>query len=228
MLDVLFFLLLLIGTYLLGSVPSAFLIAKWRRGIDIRRFGSGNVGVTNALASGSRWSSLIVILFDVLKGALPVYLARAIGFPVYQQVMVGLAAICGHNWTIFLRFSGGRGVLTTLGVCFSFTPWLALTLLVINFLFAPFRQFALGTLIVLILMPVLSWFLPGLFKIASSVPLVAGYGALLLILIIRRLTAPRSEFASKTPLHVLLFNRLLFDRDIRDRKMWLKRGASPN
>ncbi len=221
---VIYLVLLIIGAYLLGSVPTAYLVAKWRRGIDIRRFGSGNVGVTNVLASGSRWTSLIVVVFDLFKGAFPVLLARTIGLPPYQWVIVGLAAICGHNWTIFLRFSGGRGVLTTLGVILAIAPWLALTLVAINFLFAPFRQFAFGTLVVLVLLPLLSWLIPGVFGIEKSASLSVSFVAILLLLVVRRLTAPRSEFAAMVSTGELLANRLLFDRDIRDRTTWLKRG----
>lgn len=225
---IIYLILLVIGAYLLGSIPTAYLVARWRRGIDIRRFGSGNVGVTNVLASGSRWSSLIVVVFDLLKGAFPVFLARTIGLQPYQWIIVGLAAICGHNWTIFLRFSGGRGVLTTLGVILAIAPWLALTLLAINFLFAPFRQFAVGTLVVLFLLPLLSWFLPDIFLIEKSASLSIGFVAILLLLAVRRLTAPRSEFAAKVPAVELMANRLLYDRDIRDRNTWLKRGKPEN
>lgn len=219
-------LLLLIAAYLLGSVPTAYLVARWRRGIDIRRFGSGNIGASNVLASGSRWTSLIVIGFDFLKGAAPVVVSRAISLPVYQQVAVGIAAICGHNWTVFLRFSGGRGVLTTLGVVFALAPWLALALLIINFAFAPFKQFSFGTLIVLILLPVSSWFLAEPFGIERSVQLSLGFVAILLLLLVRRLTAPRSELAATVSTRELVVHRLLFDRDIRDRKLWLSRRIS--
>jgi acyl phosphate:glycerol-3-phosphate acyltransferase len=221
-----YLILLIIGSYLLGSVPSAYLVAKWRRGVDIRRVGSGNVGVSNVLASGSRWTSIIVFMFDFLKGAFPVYLARIIGLPVYQQVLVGLVAICGHNWTVFLRFSGGRGVLTALGVIFALTPWLAITLLIMNCVFGLFRQFALGTLVVIALLPIFSWFLSGPFHITRSAPLAAGYVVLFSIIVLRRLTAPRSEFADKTPTRELFLNRFLFDRDIRDRNAWVKRGVT--
>lgn len=224
----LYLILLVIGAYLLGSIPTAYLVARWRRGIDIRRFGSGNVGITNVLASGSRWSSLIVFVFDLLKGAFPVFLARNIGLQPYQWIIVGLAAICGHNWTIFLRFSGGRGILTTLGVILAIAPWLALTMLVLNFLFAPFRQFAVGTLVVLVLIPLLSWLAPNVFAIEKSAALSIGFVAILLLAVVRRLTAPRSEFAATVSTGELMANRLLFDRDIRDRSTWLKRGKPTN
>jgi glycerol-3-phosphate acyltransferase PlsY len=222
------FLVLLIGAYLLGSVPTAYLVAKWRRGIDIRRFGSGNVGLSNAVASGSRWTISIVFTVDFLKGALPVFLSQiaAINLPVYQQVAVGAAAICGHNWTIFLRFSGGRGVLTTLGVLFVLVPWLALAALAFNCIFLPFRQFSIGTFIALIVIPVLSWFSSDVFRIVQSISLTMGLVIIVLLLFIRRLTAPQTEFSSTVPTGELLLNRLLFDRDIRDRKKWLGRTPS--
>ncbi len=220
------FVLLLIAAYLLGSVPTAYLVARWRRGIDIRRFGSGNIGASNVLASGSRWTSLIVIGFDFLKGVAPVVVSRAVNLPVYQQAAIGIAAICGHNWTVFLRFSGGRGVLTTLGVVFALAPWLALALLIINFAFAPFKQFALGTLLVLVLLPVFSWYLADPFGIQRSTQLSLGFAAILVLLLVRRLTAPRSELAATVSARELVVHRLLFDRDIKDRKLWLSRRAS--
>jgi acyl phosphate:glycerol-3-phosphate acyltransferase len=216
-------LLALVAAYLLGSIPSAFLIAKWRRGIDIRRFGSGNVGVSNFLASGSRWTSIIVFAFDFAKGSLPVVVARVASMPLYQQILVGIAAICGHNWTVFLRFSGGRGVLTTLGVIFAFAPWLAVTLLLINILWAPFKQFALGTFVVIVLLPICSWVLYQPFQIDRSITLTMGFVGMMLLLFIRRLTAHRSELASTVSSRELVVNRVLFDRDIRDRRAWLNR-----
>jgi len=218
------FVLLIIGAYLLGSVPTAYLVARWRRGIDIRRYGSGNVGAANIVAAGSRWSSLIVIIFDIAKGMAPVYVAQVINLQLYQQVVVGLAAISGHNWPVFLRFSGGRGLLTTLGVVFVMTPWLALALAVLAFAWLPFGQFSLGTLIALILLPVLSWFLRATFGFEEPLTLTLGFVAILLLLIVRRLTAPRTELSATVSQGELIVNRLLFDRDIRDRKAWVKRA----
>jgi glycerol-3-phosphate acyltransferase PlsY len=218
------FVLLIIGAYLLGSVPTAYLVAKWRRGIDIRRFGSGNVGAANIVATGSRWSSLIVIIFDLAKGMAPVYVAQTINLGSYQQVVVGLAAISGHNWPVFLRFSGGRGILTTLGVVFVLAPWLALALTVLAFAWLPFGQFSLGTLIALILLPVLSWFLRGTFGFEEPLTVTLGFVAILLLLIVRRLTAPRTELSATVSQGELIVNRLLFDRDIKDRKAWVKRA----
>lgn len=220
--DIYFFLffLLLIGGYLLGSVPAAYLATKWRRGIDIRQHGSGNVGAANVLATGAKLTSIAVIIFDLGKGMLPVYIAQLIHLEPYQQVIIGLAAIIGHNWPVFLGFSGGRGLLTTVGVVFILAPWLALILVAFAFAWAPFRQLALGTLCAMILLPILSWFLSEPLGMERALPLTLGFIAMFLLVVIRRLTAPRT---TPVPTSQLLLNRLLFDRDIRDREAWLKR-----
>lgn len=224
---VIWFILLVLGAYLLGSVPAAYLVAKWSRGIDIRQFGSGNVGAANVLAFASKWSSVLVIIFDLGKGMVPVYIAAClIDLPVYQQVIIGLAVIAGHNWPVFLRFSGGRGLLTTLGVVFILAPWLALVLAIGAFAWLPFKQLALGTTCAMVLLPTLSWFLSKPLGIEKSLPLTLGFVAMFLLLVIRRLTAPRTSFTASVPPGELIVNRLLFDRDIRDRKVWISQTRS--
>jgi glycerol-3-phosphate acyltransferase PlsY len=218
-----YFVLLLAGGYLLGSVPAAYLAAKWSRGIDIRRHGSGNVGASNVLAAGARWTSIVVIIFDLGKGMLPVYIAHLLGLPLYQQVIIGLATIIGHNWPVFLRFNGGRGLLTTVGVIFIFSPWLALILVAFSFAWTPFKQLALGTLCALILLPLLSWFLSEPMGIERTLTLTLGFVSMFLIVVIRRLTAPRTPLTASVPTPQLLLNRFLFDRDIREREAWLRR-----
>jgi glycerol-3-phosphate acyltransferase PlsY len=218
-----YFILLLIGGYLLGSVPAAYLAARWSRGIDIRRHGSGNVGAANVLAAGAKWLSIAVIIFDLGKGMLPVYIAHLLGLPLYQQVIIGLATIIGHNWPVFLGFSGGRGLLTTVGVVFILSPWLALILVAFALAWVPFRQLAPGTLCALILLPILSWLLREPLGTERSLPLTLGFAGMLLIVVIRRLTAPKSQLAASVSRSELFLSRLLFDRDIRDREAWLRR-----
>jgi glycerol-3-phosphate acyltransferase PlsY len=218
-----YFVLLLLGGYLLGSVPAAYLAAKWSRGIDLRRYGSGNVGAANVLAAGARWLSLGVIIFDIGKGMLPIYIAHLLGLPLYQQIIIGLATIIGHNWPVFLRFSGGRGLLTAAGVVFILSPWLALILVAFAFAWTPFRQLALGTLGALILLPILSWFVSEPLGIERGLVLTLGFLAMLLLVIIRRLTAPRTSLTASVSTPQLLLNRVLFDRDIREREAWLRR-----
>jgi glycerol-3-phosphate acyltransferase PlsY len=218
-----YFILLLVGAYLLGSVPAAYLTARWSRGIDIRQHGSTNVGASNVLATVSKRWTIPVVVFDLLKGMVVVYIAQLIGLEVYQQVTVGIAAIVGHNWSVFLRFSGGRGLLTTVGVIFVLTPWLALIVVAFAYAWAIFKQLALGTLGALILLPILSWFLSEPLGIERSLPLTMGFSAMFLIAVIRRLTAPRTPLTASVPTSQLIVNRLFFDRDIREREAWIRR-----
>jgi len=215
--------LLILGAYLLGSVPAAYLAAKWSRGIDIRRFSDGNVGATNLLRLTSKRIAIPVIIFDVGKGAMMIWAAQLLGLDITQQVTVGLAAIIGHSWPVFLRFNGGRGMLTTLGVVFILVPWLGLIALIIAYSMAPFRQLALGTIIAVASLPIFSWFLPQLFGIEKPLPITLGFVAIFLLAVIRRLTAPRTIFTASVSRGQLFVNRLLFDRDIRDRDAWVNR-----
>jgi glycerol-3-phosphate acyltransferase PlsY len=220
--EVIKFASLLIGAYLLGSVPAAYLVAKWTRGIDIRKYGSGNVGASNIVRIVSKRWAIPVIIFDVGKGAVMVGAAQLLGLGIAEQVTVGLVAIIGHNWPVFLHFNGGRGALTTLGVIFALTPLLALILLVVAFLFYPFRQLALGTTVAMAALPLCSWFFSQPFAIEERLPVTLGFLAIFLILIFRRLTTPRTSLSASVPLGQLIINRLLFDRDIRDREAWVK------
>ena len=226
------FALLIIGAYLLGAVPAAYLAARWSRGIDIRQYGSGNVGSANLMKFTSKWIAIPVIVFDLGKGGVMVWVAQMIGLGITQQIIVGLAAIIGHNWPVFLRFSGGRGGLTILGVAIMLEPRLGLTLGATAFLFGIFRQLALGTVIAIgalplfscfSYVPVLSWFFGQPFDIERRLPLTLGLLAIFLITVLRRLTAPRTSLTASVSMGRLLVNRLLFDRDVRDREAWIAR-----
>jgi len=215
------FILLIIAAYLLGSVPAAYLVAKWLRGIDIRQYGSGNVGASNISAIVSKRWSIPVTIFDIGKGALTVWAAQMLGLGTAEQVIIGIITITGHIWPVFLRFRGGRGIFTTLGVILILSPKLGLIVSVLAYLFAPFRQLSLGVLVGLTSLPVLSWFLSQPLGIDKPLPLTLGLVAMLLLAIFRRLTAPRSPVTASVPRGELIINRLLFDRDIRDRKAWI-------
>ena len=216
----------LVGAYLLGSVPSAYLAGKWSRGIDIRRYGSGNVGATNLLRITSRRVALPVIIFDSAKGIIMVAVAWQLGLGVTEQLLVGIAAIVGHNWPVFLRFSGGRGVITTMGVAF-ITPIVnnlvpLQTSFLISVLYgsiavvsAYFKRLPLGVFIIVAIFPLVTWLL------IESVPLTLGYLGMFLILVIRRLTAWQPVRVTSISRRRVLINRLLYDRDMKDKAAWM-------
>jgi len=220
------FVLLIIGAYLLGSVPAAYLAAKWSRGIDIRKYGTGNVGASNVLSTTSKWLAIPVAFFDIGKGALTVWIAQLLGLGAAQQVTVGILTVIGHNWSVFLRFQGGRGIFTTLGVITMLSPKLGLIALVMTYLLAPLRQVALGVTLALVSLPIFSWFLSQPLDINQRLPITLGFVALALVGLSKRLVAPRTPLSESGPRGQLFINRLLFDRDIRDRKAWIHQTAS--
>ena len=118
----------LIG-YLLGSVPTGLIVGRLARGIDIRRYGSGKTGFTNALRTIGLRASLPVLVIDLAKGALTVVIARLLSDNAYVQAVGGLAAVAGHDWPVFAGFRGGRGVGTSFGVLLGMNPLVGLALI---------------------------------------------------------------------------------------------------
>lgn len=220
------FVLLILGAYLLGSVPAAYLAAKWARGIDIRTVGSGNVGAANVLSAGSKRLAIPVTIFDIGKGALTVWVAQLIGLAVWQQVTVGMLVIIGHNWPVFLHFRGGRGVLASLGVITMLCPWLGLIVLVLGYSLAPFRQLSLSVLLAYISLPFFSWFLCVPLGIEERLPVMLGMVSIASIGIFKRLVVPKTPLSESVSLGELVINRILFDRDIRDRKTWISQETT--
>ena len=120
---VLLTLVMVVVAYFVGSIPSGFLVIKLATGKDIRDYGSGNIGMANAYRVGGAIPALLVLLGDALKGALPVLFARyALGLPDLAVLLVGLAAIIGHDFPIYLRGHGGKGIATSLGVITALAP----------------------------------------------------------------------------------------------------------
>jgi glycerol-3-phosphate acyltransferase PlsY len=118
----------LVISYLAGAIPSAYIIVKLIKGIDIRQQGSGNVGFTNALRVIGWGPGLLVLLADIGKGIVAVMAISRLGMmqsnPLseYMPVLCGFSAIVGHIWTVFLKFHGGKGVATSLGIFIGLYP----------------------------------------------------------------------------------------------------------
>ncbi len=220
------FILLCISAYLLGSVPFAFLLAKWFYGIDIRHHGTGKIGAANVLRVVSKWLAIPVAFFDIGKGALMVWATQLLGMEIIQQASVGVFAIIGHNWPVFLRFKGGRGILTSLGVVIMLSPWLGLIMVSISYILAPIRQVALGVFLASVSLPFLSWFLGPELGIDEKLPITVGFIFLSLMVWFKRLFVPRTELSKSISTAELIINRLLFDRDIRDAKTWVQRNLN--
>jgi glycerol-3-phosphate acyltransferase PlsY len=219
------FVLLVIGAYLLGSVPAAYLAIKWSRGIDIRRVGTGKVGAANVLNAGPKWLAIPVAIFDIGKGALVVFIAKQIGLSALQQATVGLFAIVGHDWPVYLSFkSGGRGVFVSLGVIAMLSWKMGLIALIFPYLLAPIKQVSLGVFLVFVSLPFLSYFLTGPLGVEDRAAITLGFIVLSTIALLKRMVARRTELSKNLPLAKVVFYRLLFDRDIADRQLWNARA----
>jgi len=107
--------------YLLGSIPSGYLAGKWLAGIDLRQKGSGSTGATNVLRHVGKWPALVVFLIDVIKGSVPVLIAKTFHLNDYWQVAAGISALIGHIWPIWLNWKGGKAVATGLGLLLGLT-----------------------------------------------------------------------------------------------------------
>ncbi len=110
-----------IAAYFIGSIPTGLLIAR-SRGVDLRSVGSGNIGATNVLRALGKEAAILTLLGDMAKGAIAVAIARAAGTGLLLEGLAGVTAILGHNFSVFLRFRGGKGVATSLGVLAVLSP----------------------------------------------------------------------------------------------------------
>jgi glycerol-3-phosphate acyltransferase PlsY len=125
--DILIIILVLIAGYIIGSLPTAFLMARFRKGVDIRDIGSRNMGAMNVFYKIGFAEGITVLIVDMGKGALAVaiaYLLRSqFEFPLLIQLLTGVAVILGHAFPVFLKFRGGKGGATCIGVLAFLIPW---------------------------------------------------------------------------------------------------------
>ena len=112
--------------YTAGSVPVAYLVSRWMRGVDIRAVGSGNVGAANAIRSVGLVPGLIILAIDVGKGALAVLVPMALGASEWLTYAVVVALVVGYNWSLFLGLQGGRGAAPVFGISMVVLPLLTL------------------------------------------------------------------------------------------------------
>jgi glycerol-3-phosphate acyltransferase PlsY len=122
-----------LAAYLIGSLSFAVIVSRAMGLNDPRTYGSGNPGATNVLRSGNKTAAILTLVFDALKGFLPVFAVVQFGAPYGlgegTVALVGLAAFLGHLWPVFFRFQGGKGVATAAGVLLGMNPWLGLATL---------------------------------------------------------------------------------------------------
>lgn len=164
MISVFIFIAAVISAYLVGSIPTGFLMTKLFKGVDIRSTGSKNVGATNVYRVAGKLAGLITLVADIIKGVLVVTIIADFYYAFLQEIdyiffrtFLGLIVICGHIWSIFLKFKGGKGVATTIGVAGVLAPVpLVLSLLIWLGIFIPTNYVSLGSLFFGLSLPIFS------------------------------------------------------------------------
>ncbi len=225
------FAVLVVLAYLVGAINPAYLAAKIACGIDLRDYGTRNTGLSNLYhATGKKKAILApVIIFDVAKSWPLLWAASALGLGFSGEAAVAVAVIAGHNWPVYLGFRGGRGMLATLGIGLAWPlvthllpPWPLMVggVILLVGMFG-LRSAPLGVGAAVFSLPITSR------VVEEPLAINLGYLGIVLAMIIRRLVQPRREISAHINIFNLLLNRLLFDRDIRDRDAWLAQTVSP-
>jgi glycerol-3-phosphate acyltransferase PlsY len=213
--------------YSLGAVPTAYLIGRLVRGIDLRHYGSGNVGGANVFQNvGKRWVVPVGIFEVFAKGCSPIWIGKfVLDLDVSSSQLMGAAllVVAGNNWSMFLRFQGGRGIVVAGGALFALAyRELILFVAVAMGGWAVFRSSGVWVLLSLLFLPLwsyllgeplaITWFCIGLVALVSA----------------KRITSNWTRPPESISLKEVLFNRLIFDRDVAKREEWLARNPGEN
>jgi glycerol-3-phosphate acyltransferase PlsY len=184
--DIQITLAIIIG-YILGSIPFAYIIARMKKGVDIRKVGGGNVGALNTYREIGPVYGLTVLATDILKGVFAVMIGRWMGLDPVWFAAAGFAAVIGHNWPVFLKFRGGKGAATVIGVLVALTPVeLLISTAIVLILIGITRNVRLA-LFALVLTPLFQWVFD------KDIVYVAWALALLLFIGLRTLMGLRQE-----------------------------------
>lgn len=150
--------LFIIFAYLLGAIPWAFLMGKHFKNIDIREYGSGNVGFTNSLRILGKGPAVLVLIGDIGKGLIAVLIVKYLGSPILA-ILAGLAVVIGHNYPVYLKFRGGKGAAAGFGALLALLPeeaLLALTVWLLIILIT--RYVSLGTILAALTVPIATFY----------------------------------------------------------------------
>ncbi len=182
--------------YFIGALPTGLILVRVLRGEDIRKYGSGNIGAANVLRVAGPAVAAAVLLVDVLKGLVPVLLALRAGLAPWAVVATGLAAIAGHNWSIFLGFRGGKGIATSAGVLAGLSLQAALVASAVWIVVVAISRFSsLGSLVAAVSVPITLWRL-------RTPPEYVAFGLIAALLAIYRHRANIERLVAGTELRV--------------------------
>jgi glycerol-3-phosphate acyltransferase PlsY len=211
-------LLIVLVSYLVGAIPVAYLTARALRGVDLREYGSKNVGASNVFQAVSRWMVVPVGLAEIAQGMAGILLAKLADQDLSVQVAAGLAAVAGHNWSAYLRFTGGRGIAHAIGFM-TVLSWPALGAFTAVSLFGVLRkQVPLYILFGILVAPLAA------IAAGQSIEIVVGLVIMAGLLCAKRVLTNDPSIPSGLEPRSVLVNRLLYDRDTRERDEWVRRG----
>ena len=245
-------------SYLAGAVPTPYLIARVVKGIDLRQYGSGNVGGSNVTRQlGRKWFVPLALIEFILKGLSPVILGIVLLEPTPGLenglddtspwfLLAPLLALAGNNWSVFLRFQGGRGLMVICGILIALVPLLfaaAISIYLAGWRIsrssAVWALIAVGSLPVLALLPggylLVDWnglaatlFDGNASQSPNYPPVVISWfcGGILALVVLKRILSNTLSFPEDLPRKKVLFNRLFLDRDVDDRAEWLERAPT--
>jgi glycerol-3-phosphate acyltransferase PlsY len=212
--------LIVLVSYLIGAIPIAYVFGRVIRGIDLREHGSANVGASNVYQSVAHWAVVPVGLLEIAQGLAAVMLAKFLGQGLGVQVVAGLAAVAGETWSIFLGFSGGRGIGPSIGFLLGLAPPVLVVFIVVSLLGWPLGSFPLTVGMAIAATPLASLIING------AGPVAVGCLGVALIVFAKRLLTNRIGLPADQDWRDAVLNRLLFDRDLRDREQWVRRMPS--
>ena len=197
--------LLIISAYAIGSIPFGYIITRLSADKNILKIGWGKTSSSNVMKNVGIWQGLLTFSLDVIKGFMAVWLAKYFGASIAIQVICGIMAVAGHNWSIFLRFSGGRGLAALVGALFAISPTALIITLIPCVIFTIIWTASIGTL--------LSFLTGIIFSFSFREYFPAGFLLLfsLVPVLIKRLSPIREILAN--PDREIIENRLIFDQD---------------
>jgi glycerol-3-phosphate acyltransferase PlsY len=194
--------------YLVGGIPIGWLFVHWKRfGLDVRRYGSGNIGTSNVYRHAGIDVAVFVGPLQFAQGFVPVLIARLLGYPIGVAVLVALAAVAGNGWPVYLRFNGGRGVAVATGAVAAISL-AGLVAVLICYAWGAIRaRIAIAVLVAFLILPIVALTVDKPDGLSEAI----GSCGILLMLMLRRLEGLPGDVRSYGHLWRLVRNRLVFD-----------------
>ena len=211
------------AAYLVGSFPSAYLLTRLLRRVDIREVGTGSTGASNVSHSVGNVSGLVVLFFDsLIKGFLPTLLFVWLEIPIWALLLSSLSLVAGHNWSVFLRFKGGRGVATSIGVVLGVGMWWQMLIMAIGpgligrgLIYKDSAPWTIASLLMLIALTLIY---------ESQSYIICLLIGLLTLMLLKRVMSNSGISRLRRDFFSVMFLRIIFDRDVMSKNNWISGG----